>query len=589
MQIAALLGLSLLWGSTFYLTKMLLPDFHPVSIVFYRCLFGSLALLPFFIWKKESSDFRNLPTLIFIALISAGIPWILMSKSMEGLDTTVSSVLNATGPIFGIVLSSIVFKVRVSKQEVTSVIIGFTGIIIAFLMGSSEANNFEWNSAMLLLFSVNMYALSAVLAGKYLQDCSVYTISFAAMVVGTIFSSFFMFAIDPKSYQNLFEANNFGLFIFLGIFNSGLGNILFYYLVKNGGAVFALLITYLMPFTTLFLGVFLLSEPLGSGTLLALFFVLGGLYLSKRGKSMTSFQKTVSNLMKNNFSLEKSSSVLIVTDQITEPLGRKFADAMKKDGWNNDIHVMEDRTKSGEEPPEETAELMLNYEIVFCLTKHSLTHTVARKTANSHGISVITMPGITEDMFLNGAMSADYRAVEEETVEVTQKLTEAKTIVVHTGNGLRLRVALTGRKGIPSTGVFKEKGASGNLPSGEAYIAPVEGDSEGVIEINGSIAGIGMVDEPIVLTIEQGRLIEASGTQGKQLLDLLGEGDGRILCELGIGTNHAARVIGNILEDEKAYNTIHVAFGSNHTFGGTIKTNVHIDCVTKNPEIEWLD
>ncbi|REJ11588.1 MAG: aminopeptidase, partial [Bacillaceae bacterium] len=70
------------------------------------------------------------------------------------------------------------------------------------------------------------------------------------------------------------------------------------------------------------------------------------------------------------------------------------------------------------------------------------------------------------------------------------------------------------------------------------------------------------------------------------LLKLLGEGDGRMLAELGIGTNYAARITGNILEDEKAYNTIHVAFGSNHTFGGTIKADVHIDCVTKNPTIE---
>lgn len=60
---------------------------------------------------------------------------------------------------------------------------------------------------------------------------------------------------------------------------------------------------------------------------------------------------------------------------------------------------------------------------------------------------------------------------------------------------------------------------------------------------------------------------------------LLGEGNGRLLAEFGIGTNHSSRVIGNIL-DEKAYGTIHVAFGSNNTFGGTIEVEVHLDCVT---------
>lgn len=302
---------------------------------------------------------------------------------------------------------------------------------------------------------------------------------------------------------------------------------------------------------------------------------------------MNDFQQTVAALMVNNFAVEKNVSILVLMDRSTEKVGRKFAEALKDDGWQVTTHCMEDRKKSGEEPPEETANEMLNYELVFCLTKHSLTHTVARKNANAKGISVITMPGITEDMFLHGAMSADYSKVEAETMEMTGKLTEAKTVTIRTGKNYELVIPVQGRDGVPSTGVFRKPGASGNLPSGEAYIAPPEGEAEGTIEINGSIAGIGLLEHPVVLTIEKGRLVNATGTDGETLLTLLGDGDGRYLCELGIGTNHAARLTGNILEDEKAYNTIHIAFGSNHTFGGTIKTNVHIDCVTKNPTVVW--
>lgn len=302
---------------------------------------------------------------------------------------------------------------------------------------------------------------------------------------------------------------------------------------------------------------------------------------------MKDFQETVSALMVNNFEVNKDISVLVLMDRSTNELGKKFADALQTDGWQVHTHCMEDRTRSGEEPPDETANEMLDYGLVFCLTKHSLTHTVARKNANAHGISVITMPGITEDMFLNGAMSADYSRVEKETFEMTDKLTNAHTVSVQTGNGYQLIIPVRGRDGVPSTGVFRGQAASGNLPSGEAYIAPLEGQSEGTIEINGSISGIGLVKTPVILTVEKGRLTDASGQDGKRLLELLGEGDGRYLCELGIGTNHAARLTGNILEDEKAYQTIHVAFGSNHTFGGTIKTNVHIDCVTKNPVVDW--
>lgn len=291
--------------------------------------------------------------------------------------------------------------------------------------------------------------------------------------------------------------------------------------------------------------------------------------------------------MVNNFSVDKTVTILVLTDVSTEKLGGKFSDALENDGWQVSTYVMSDRAKSGEEPPEAAAVEMLNYELVFCLTKHSLTHTVARKNANEKGISVITMPGITEDMFLNGAMAADYSVVEQETNEMTAKLTAAKKITIRTGAQHELVIPVVGRDGVPSTGVFRGKGASGNLPSGEAYIAPIEGAAEGTIEINGTISAIGLLQEPVILTIEKGRLTTASGKNGEKLLEILGEGDGRLLCEFGIGTNHAARLTGIILEDEKAYKTIHVAFGSNHTFGGTIKTNVHIDCVTKEPVVEW--
>jgi len=302
---------------------------------------------------------------------------------------------------------------------------------------------------------------------------------------------------------------------------------------------------------------------------------------------MEAFQQTVNRLMKNNIQIEKTEKILVLTDRTTEKLAKKFNEALKKDGWTSTFYMMEDRSKSGEEPPKEAAELMLRYRLVFCLTKHSLTHTVARKEANANGVSVITMPGITEDMFLQGAMSADYSRVEEETIAMAEKLTAAKSVTILTGEANKLVIPIKGRRGIASTGVFRETSASGNLPSGEAYIAPMEGMAEGSIEINGSIAGIGLLNEAITLTIEQGKLIHATGEKGKKLLALLGEEQGRMLAELGIGTNYKARLTGNILEDEKAYHTVHVAFGSNHTFGGTIHADVHIDCVTKDPKLEW--
>ncbi|MGN7385476.1 DMT family transporter [Sporosarcina sp. SAFN-015] len=284
MPTIALLVLSLLWGSTFYFTKLLLPEFHPISIVFFRCLFGAILLMPLlFIGKgyKELSR-KKIYLLAGIPLLSAGVPWIIMSSSLRHLDTTVSAVLNATGPIFGVLLTLFVMKGHVEKQEKVSVAVGFTGIFIAFLFGPSSVGDVQFTSALMLLLAVSLYALSAVLTNRFLHGYSVVTLSFVTMVMGTLFAAPLMLFMEPASYRGLGEFRNVFLFFMLGAINSGVGNLLYYYIVKSRGAIFALSITYLMPITTILLGFFLLHEPVGIGTLIALLLVLYSVFLSKR-------------------------------------------------------------------------------------------------------------------------------------------------------------------------------------------------------------------------------------------------------------------------------------------------------------------
>lgn len=301
-----------------------------------------------------------------------------------------------------------------------------------------------------------------------------------------------------------------------------------------------------------------------------------------------SFAQAARSILDQNVSLDAEDSVLVLSDESTQELAAQFLVGIREVHGQGEIYVFADRARSGEEPPAEATARLMQFDAVFCLTKHSLTHTAARKQAVEAGKLFITMPGITEQMFTSGALTADYSRVERETTQMAERLTRAEEVILHTGLDHALRVPVAGREGIASTGVYRGKGMGGNLPSGEAYLAPLEYRAHGSLEVNGSIAGIGLVEEPVILTVEEGRLVSASGATGKRLLELLGDGLGRQVAELGIGTNHKAQLTGAILEDEKAYGTAHVAFGSNNTFGGTIAAGVHIDCVVSSPQIEWI-
>ncbi|MEC5423208.1 aminopeptidase [Virgibacillus sp. C22-A2] len=285
-----------------------------------------------------------------------------------------------------------------------------------------------------------------------------------------------------------------------------------------------------------------------------------------------------------NLNVKAAEQVLIVTDSDLANIAQIFCYAGRELGNETMLVEMAPRSKSGEEPPEAVSEAMKSSEVVLCITKHSLTHTQARKSASSAGARVATMPGITLDMLEEGAITADYTEVEKLTKKYCQVLEQGEHVEIVKEN-LSLSFSIKGRSSIPSVGVFRNKGESGNLPSGESYIAPLEDSANGRIVIDGAISGIGVLDEPVELTVEKGRLIAATGENGKRLLELLGEGKGRTIAEFGIGTNNKARLTGNVLEDEKVFGTIHIAFGSNKPFGGITEAGVHIDCVVKSPTV----
>ncbi|RYM04980.1 aminopeptidase [Sporolactobacillus sp. THM7-7] len=293
---------------------------------------------------------------------------------------------------------------------------------------------------------------------------------------------------------------------------------------------------------------------------------------------------TCRSLLIKCLNLKAGETFLVVTDDVKKDMADSLYEAGQDIGAEAMLLLMKKRKKSGEEPPSAIAAALKQADAAVCITECSMSHTKARKNAAAQGTRIATMPGITRDMFLEGAITADYQEVEELTKRVTNLLSRGESVTIEK-EGYRFSFSIDGRKGVPSTGVYIHPGDSGNLPSGEAYIAPVEGTANGQLFIDGSAVGIGKLSSNMILTVEEGKLVQAVGDDADTFLSLLGNGTGRLVGEFGIGTNKSARITGNVLEDEKVYGTAHVAFGSNLTFGGTIEAGVHLDGVFKEPTI----
>jgi leucyl aminopeptidase (aminopeptidase T) len=297
--------------------------------------------------------------------------------------------------------------------------------------------------------------------------------------------------------------------------------------------------------------------------------------------------RAVRTVVRQCMGVSPGEDVLVVCNPVTEEIGALMRIEAQGDGADATLAVISERDSHAAEPPRAVAAAMAAADVVLAPTIQSLSHTAARKAASEAGVRVGTLPGVTEEM-LTRLMSADMEELRRRGWAVVSALNSGSEVRITCNHGSDLRFGLEGRLGIVDAGELSNRGAFGNLPCGEGFIAPLEGTAEGRLVVDGSIAGVGLLDTPVSLTVREGHLTEATGSEGAQLLGLLtahGE-DGTNVAELGIGTNEEAILTGNILEDEKILGTCHVAFGASAAIGGTVQVPVHLDCVVLEPTVE---
>ncbi len=281
-------------------------------------------------------------------------------------------------------------------------------------------------------------------------------------------------------------------------------------------------------------------------------------------------------------------SVLVVTDPALEPAARAFQRQALALGIEASLLTMPARRAHGEEPPPAVAEALKSCPVAVLLTTWSLSHTEARRAAcEQHGARVASMPG-ADPARLESLLDIDYDELRARCEELARLIEAAPRVRLTSAAGTDLSFEIAGRPILRDGGDLTRPGAFGNLPAGEVCVAPVEGTAEGVAVVDGSIAGLGLAREPVTIRFSGGRAVEVGDGRLRALLEAHGP-DASQLAEFGVGANPRAAVVGNILEDEKAVGTVHVALGSNHSLGGRLRVPLHVDAVMRAVRVELGD
>ena len=293
--------------------------------------------------------------------------------------------------------------------------------------------------------------------------------------------------------------------------------------------------------------------------------------------AMSDLATAIDTVITRCLGVRPGEDVLVVVDPESRGMGEALREAAAEAGADAVLAVMDQRATDGTDPARPIAAAMSACDVFICPTSRSLSHTPARKRASETGARGATLPGVTEEM-LARVMAVDFDRMAARSRAVAELLSAAGEAQVTCPRGTDLTLQLTGREGLADDGLMTARGAFGNLPAGEGFIAPLRGD--GTI-VASSLSPIGLSEEPAQLTVADGRITGAQGGVGPEYLGLLqAHGElGTNLAELGVGINDRATLTGNVLEDEKILGTVHIAFGASAGIGGTVSVPIHLDVV----------
>jgi leucyl aminopeptidase (aminopeptidase T) len=199
--------------------------------------------------------------------------------------------------------------------------------------------------------------------------------------------------------------------------------------------------------------------------------------------------------------------------------------------------------------------------------------------------------GLVDPDLLAGELSQPAPNLEEPAERLLAQVREADTIRLRNPAGTDLTMGVGGRPWLTDAKRLGP-GDYGNFPGGEIFCAPLEDSAEGtlVADLTVPYTVEGLVDEPVTLRFEGGRVTSIEGGRAADMLRELVEGadeGAKVIAELGIGLNPTVRPRGHVMLDEKAAGTAHVAIGNNTgSYGGVNSSTIHVDCIFSAPQIE---
>ena len=275
--------LALVWGSGFSLIAVALRGFDPWLLTVVRLALGALVLVPVIYVRGQRlpSDRASWWHLAVAALLGNTAPYLLFAIAQERLASSVAGVINATTPLWALVIAALVVRSRPGGRQALALAVGFVGTLVVFSPWRAASQVATWYGAAALAAAA-CYGAAYVYQHRYLtsRQLSPLVLSAGQLTAATAQTAVTLAVVQPGAPD--LRGDVVAAVLALGIASTGYGYVLNFRLIADEGPAVASVVSYLIPIVAAVLGVLALGEPATVGLVAGGAVILVGVALLPR-------------------------------------------------------------------------------------------------------------------------------------------------------------------------------------------------------------------------------------------------------------------------------------------------------------------
>jgi drug/metabolite transporter (DMT)-like permease len=266
-----------IWGSSFILMKKGLIVFSDTQIAATRMGLAWLVTLPFILGRFKEISKKEWLILLCVGLLGNGVPAFLFATAQTKIDSSLTGMLNSLVPILTMVFGLLLFGLKTWSLQVVGLIIGFIGALLLIVMPDG-IDGFDPHALLVVLASM-CYAFNLNMVRKYLSKMPSMLITAGSFLWVGPLCLIYLFSTDFISrFDHEFAWISFSAIAILAVVGTTLAVLMFNKLIQSGGALFASMVTYIVPIVAILWGV-LDGETISLWSISGVFIILSGVYL----------------------------------------------------------------------------------------------------------------------------------------------------------------------------------------------------------------------------------------------------------------------------------------------------------------------